>query len=248
MLTLFFSGTGNTKYIAERFSKTMGYACHSIEDSIDFEDLICKSSRICVCYPIYGSRVPRIFKEFVREYSALFKNKEIIIIITQLIASGDGARVFVDLFPKKHFKVIYAEHINMPNNVCNFALLPLKNGVQNHKMIRKAEIRLARVCRDIQRGRIIRRGFNAFSRFLGLFQGVFEEKMNARGKNVKIDNDCTVCGLCVNACPMKNLRISDGEIKHDNNCTICYRCVNLCPQKAITTFFHRKPKDQYNGV
>ena len=98
MLTLYFSGTGNTKYAAERFSKTLGFVCHSMEDSIDFAEVISKHSRICVCYPIYGSRMPRIFKEFVVKHQALLKNKEIIILITQLIGSGDGARAFIDVF------------------------------------------------------------------------------------------------------------------------------------------------------
>ena len=248
MLTLYFSGTGNTKYAAERFSKTLGFVCHSIEDNINFEKTIDEHSRICVCYPIYGSRVPRIFKEFVVKHQALFKSKEIIILITQLIGSGDGARAFIDVFPKNHFKVVYAEHINMPNNVCNFFILPLKNGIQNDKKIKKANAKIDKICTDVKNGVVIKRGFNVISKILGLGQGVFENKMNERGKSVRIDKDCNSCGVCVKICPMKNLKVTNGKIDHNNNCTICYRCVNKCPQKAITSFFHTKPKDQYHGI
>ena len=95
---------------------------------------------------------------------------------------------------------------------------------------------------------VIKRGFNMVSKALGLCQGIFEEKMNERGKTIKVCSDCNACSLCVDLCPMKNLKIINGKLEHNNNCTICYRCVNKCPQKAITTFFHKKPKVQYLGV
>ena len=248
MLTLYFSGTGNTKYAAERLSEILAFKCHSIEEDIDFEQIIGEHFRICVCYPIYGSRMPRIFKEFVMKHQKLLKGKEIIILITQLIGSGDGARAFVDVFPKNHFSVIYAEHINMPNNVCNFFLLPLKNGAENHKMLKRANAKIDKTCKNIKNGKVIKRGFNLISRMFGLMQGIFENQMNERGKKIRIDGDCNACGLCADICSMKNLNLSIGKIKHNDNCTICYRCVNKCPMNAITTFFHSKPKKQYQGL
>ncbi len=60
MLTLYFSGTGNTKYIAEKFAENMQADCHSIEEEIDFASLISAADTIAICYPIYGSCVPEI--------------------------------------------------------------------------------------------------------------------------------------------------------------------------------------------
>lgn len=50
--------------------------------------------------------------------------KKIIIFCTQLLFSGDGARVFTDLLKSISYTVIYAKHFNMPNNICNFFLAP----------------------------------------------------------------------------------------------------------------------------
>jgi len=248
MLTLYFSGTGNTKYAAERFSKTLGFVCHSIEEDINFAQMIRAHTRICVCYPIYGSRMPRFFKEFVLRHQEALKGKEIIILATQLIGSGDGARCFVDVFPKNHFKVIYAEHINMPNNVCNVFFLPVKNGAENQNKLKGANKRIDKICENLRNGKTVKRGFNIFSRILGLGQGAFENIMNNRGKRIKVRSSCNNCGICVKICPMKNLKSVDEKISHNNNCSICYRCVNKCPQKAITTFFHVRPKKQYHGI
>ena len=65
MLTLYFSGTGNTMYVAELFSRKMNAKCFSIEDAVDFSAEIKAQDTIVFCYPIYNSRVPRIMRIFV---------------------------------------------------------------------------------------------------------------------------------------------------------------------------------------
>ena len=260
MLTLYFSGTGNTKYVANLFSSQMDAECFSIESNIDFKAKIESHEIIAFCYPVYGSRVPLIMREFVAKNISAIKGKKLIILVTQLIFSGDGARVLCDLFPENYVEVIYAQHFNMPNNICNFALMRQVSARKLQQKKDKANKKIATICQDIESGVIKRRGFSAFSRFLGKIQGnhwqgdskkvfALEGTMEYRAKHgLKIDDDCTMCGICVRICPMKNLEISHDKISHKNNCTVCYRCVNYCPQKAITVFLHAKPKWQYQGV
>ena len=76
MIMLYFSGTGNSKFIAELFSQYKNAKCHSIEDDMDFAQLIASEEIIGFCYPIYGSRVPRVMREFVLKYLELLENKK----------------------------------------------------------------------------------------------------------------------------------------------------------------------------
>ena len=260
MVTIYFSGTGNTKYIAELFSRIMGTECLSIEEEANFSMLINSHDTIIFCYPIYGSRVPLIMREFVAAHLTELKGKRIAIFVTQLMFSGDGARVLCDLFPSGHIEVIYAEHFRMPNNICNIALLRMKNSKNIKKRLIRAEKTMENVCRNIKAGIVKKKGFSAVSRLLGKIQGkpwqgdsknafAEESSMENRAKHgIKIDNDCTICKVCVEICPMKNLETKNGAISHKNNCTACYRCVNRCPQKAITVLLHNKPKWQYKGI
>lgn len=39
MVIVYFSGTGNSKYIAENFASRMQIEAHSIEENINFEEL-----------------------------------------------------------------------------------------------------------------------------------------------------------------------------------------------------------------
>jgi NAD-dependent dihydropyrimidine dehydrogenase PreA subunit len=246
---LYFSGTGNSKYIAESFCRHMNAECYSIEENINFEALMKSDGAICFCYPIYGSRVPRIMREFAIKHMEPLKGKKIIIICTQLLFSGDGARAFTDIFPRDFIKVIYAEHFLMPNNVCNVSLVRLANERKIKKYMLKAERKMQSVCNDITNGIVKQRGFNIISRILGLPQGVLWPLFEKRVRDsVRISASCTQCGLCESVCPMDNLKIKNGKTEHKHNCIVCYRCVNQCPEKAITVVFHGKVRNQYKGV
>jgi ferredoxin len=246
---LYFSGTGNSKYIAELFCQNMESECISIEDDVDFGALFASNDTIGFCYPVYSSRVPRIMREFTTAHMELLKNKKLIVFCTQMIFSGDGARAFTDLFPRGSFDIIYAEHFLMPNNVCNFFITPLANEGRIKNYLAKAERKIQIVCGNIESGIVKKRGFNVISRLLGLPQGIFLPLIERKArKSVKIAADCTTCGLCVSICPMKNLRLENEKVAHEKNCTLCYRCINRCPKKAITIFFHDKVKRQYKGV
>jgi len=146
MLTLYFSGTGNTKYIADSFSRKMDADCYSIEAGINFSAEIEQHDTIAICYPIYGSRVPLIMREFVAKHMSDFKGKKLIVFVTQLAFSGDGARVVTDLFPANHIDVIYAEHFSMPNNISNTFFLRQRSDKSLAKKAHRADRKIDKIC------------------------------------------------------------------------------------------------------
>ena len=249
MIMLYFSATGNSKYIAELFCRNMDAGCHSIEDEIDFGSLIDSVEIVGFCYPVFGSRVPRLMREFAVKHRESLKNKKLIIFCTQMGFSGDGARVFTDIFPRGFAEVIYAEHFFMPNNVCNLFLLPLSSEKWTQRYLVMSHKKMEVVCANIKKGVIKRRGFNPVSRGLGLIQGAFLPGIEKRATGkVWIDSDCMQCCLCVSSCPMSNFKSENGKVTTNNNCMMCYRCINNCPQKAIAVFFRSKIKKQYIGI
>lgn len=248
MIMVYFSGTGNSKYIAEQFAEKMNIAAYSIEEDLDFDALFMKEDTIAVCYPIYGSCVPRIMREFVEKHRAYFETKKLIIFCTQMLFSGDGARAFARLIKGCDERILYAEHFLMPNNICNFFLFPMTEKEKIEKP-KKALEKLEQVCFDIQNGVVKKRGWNIFSTLLGKTQNIAYPKMELKGKSsFRTDGSCIGCGLCVNSCPARNLEMVNGKVVQKNNCMLCYRCVNLCPKQSCTVYFHKKPKRQYKGL
>ena len=260
MVLFYFSGTGNSKYIAELFSQKMEGKCYSIEEAIDFSQLIKSEEVVGFCYPVYGSRVPRNMREFVQKFLADLKGKKLIIFATQWYFSGDGARVLTDLFPKNHVEVIYAEHFNMPNNISNSFWFRQVSEQKMEKKIFKAEKKLDTAIQNIKLGRVKQRGFSGFAKCLGELQGKFWQKESTSvglvagsmedkiAKSIQINQDCTSCRICVKVCPVNNLKLENKVIEHNNDCIGCYRCVNKCPERAIALISKATPKWQYKCI
>jgi ferredoxin/flavodoxin len=249
ILTLYFSGTGNSKFIAELFAAQMGGEALSIEEKADFSGLIQNADTVAFVYPIYGSRIPRIMREFVKAHLGELDGKKLVILCTQLMFSGDGARCFMDLLPNASAEVLYAGHYNMPNNVNNFWLLHRTSDKAVRRLVRKARQKTARICADIKNGKVRKHGFNSLSRLMGLLQGMWMPALEqGMMRSVRIGGNCTGCGLCVKRCPMHNLTLLDGKAEAGGNCTSCYRCINLCPERAIAIYFNGRVKWQYRGI
>lgn len=248
MVIVYFSGTGNSEYISRRFSELTGAECHSIEEEADFAGILERADTLAVCYPIYGSLVPRIMREFAEKYKDIIKKKKLIIFCTQMMFSGDGARAFTRLISGSERNVLYAEHFCMPNNICNFFLFPIRDKERIRKK-RSADKKLEAVCRNLEKGISKKRGFTVVSTLLGKMQNMAFPEAEAKGRSsFAADENCTGCGLCVKRCPMHNLELADGKVRQKGNCTLCYRCVNLCPQRAATVLLHAKPGRQYKGI
>jgi ferredoxin len=53
---------------------------------------------------------------------------------------------------------------------------------------------------------------------------------------VRITNHCTACGLCINTCPERALRVAPRRPEVvDARCTACGECIEVCPVGAIET-------------
>jgi len=245
----YFSAPGNSKYIAELFCRNMDAECYSIEDKIDFAQLIAAQEVVGFCYPIFGSRVPKLMRKFVCAHMQLLKSKKVIIFCTQMGGSGDGARALTDILPRDFIDVIYAEHFLMLNNVCNLFFLPLPSEKTKQWYLQRSQRKMQTVCGNIKSGIVKKRGFNPGSQALGLIQGVFFPGLERMAmKRVWVNEDCDQCRLCETICPMGNFVFVNNQIETQGKCMMCCRCINKCPRKAISVFLRKKVRKQYTGI
>ena len=50
---------------------------------------------------------------------------------------------------------------------------------------------------------------------------------------------CTLCGICVDACPEEVLAIEAGSLvfTHPEQCTLCAECETVCPENAVACYY-----------
>lgn len=95
MKIFYFTGTGNSLYIAKRF----GGKIYSIPQVLKGEECIFEDEKIGIIFPTYGFSIPTIVREFIEKIT--LKSPYIFVIMTCGNNSGDGTKYFAS-FAKKH--------------------------------------------------------------------------------------------------------------------------------------------------
>lgn len=238
MVGIYFSGTGNTKYCVGTFlkyyddSKTEMY---SIEEDCAIGKLK-ESSDIVLGYPVYYSDIPMIVREFINNHSEFFANKNIFIIATMGLFSGDGTGCSARLLKKYGATILGGLHLKMPD--CIGDVKALKKPVEkNVRIVREADRKIKRTVENIKHKKYSQDGLTVINHLAGLFgqRLWFYGKPYRLKEKIKIDyKKCVSCGRCSQICPMGNIKMIENKPIPQNKCTCCYRCFSSCPQKAIT--------------
>lgn len=124
MVGIYFSGTGNTKYILEFFliKSTKDYKIVSIEESNAIDELR-EAKEIVIAYPIYYSSIPKIMNDFLDDKIELFSEKKVFIITTMGLFSGDGSGLAKRKLKKVNAIITGGLHVKMPDNISAVKLL-----------------------------------------------------------------------------------------------------------------------------
>lgn len=237
MIGVYFSGTGNTKYCLKKFISFFDSNAEitSIED-IHILDKIAEHKDIILAYPIYYSNLPKIVQDFIEKNPTIWKGKNVFIIATMGLFSGDGTGVSARLFKKHGANILGGLHLKMPDCICDVKALK-RTHIQNQKIIANTNKKIELAVNNLKKGTPPKNGLGFFYHIAGLFgqRLWFYGKTSKYSDKIHIDADaCIGCGNCISICPMKNLSLFHGRAVTENHCTLCYRCVNQCNKKAIT--------------
>lgn len=237
MLGIYFSGTGNSRYVLEIFLNRLDESANvcSIEEE-NIVDYIKKNQELVFAYSVQYSNIPKMLKDFIDQNKGLWKGKKVFVIATMGLFSGDGAGILARRLKKYGAQITGGLHLKMPDSIADEKALkrPLE---KNRELVLAAERKIHKAVQDIQRGRTPREGIGLLYHLAGLFgqRLYFYGKTQHYSDQVKINPEkCVGCGKCVGLCPMKNLELVQSTVKAGDRCTMCYRCINTCPKQAIT--------------
>jgi len=239
MIGIYFSGTGNTKYCVGKFLEyyynDSKIEIYSIEEDSSIEKLK-ESSDIVLGYPVYYSDIPMIVREFINNHSEFFANKNIFIIATMGLFSGDGTGCSARLLKKYGANILGGLHLKMPD--CIGDVKALKKPVEeNVKIVKGADRKIKQTVENIKNKKYSQDGLTFINHLAGLFgqRLWFYGKPYKLKEKIKIDyKKCISCGRCSQICPMVNIKMIENKPMPQNRCTCCYRCFSSCPKKAIT--------------
>lgn len=233
-MILYFSGTGNSRFIAEGLAKICD------DDIINLKDLMKNGGTgelhsdkpFVFVLPIHGFRIPGKVNEFI-ETIKFTGSSSAYFIVDCGGSPGNALKYIKNTCKKIDLQLKGFDAINMPASYIVMYNPPDVNGEVVHDSLVYQKSQIERIGRDINEGKEF---FNRPSDFKGKIQSsvlnpIFV-KMMIKTKDFTVSDKCVKCGSCVLRCPLNNV-FFNGKPEWGDNCMHCMACLSGCPFNAI---------------
>ena len=232
-MILYFSGTGNSNYVAKRIADALGDALVNLNDRIKASDTssVETGERVIIVTPTYAWRIPRVVRDWLRK-TELRGAKQAWFVMTCGSEIGNADKYNCDLCVEKGLVCMGTAQIVMPENY--IAMFSTPQADEARQIVAKAEPSIDRAIAAIQRNQpFAPTRNNLYDRFMsGPVNPIFY-KCFVKANAFTASSACIGCGQCVKRCPMNNVTLKDGKPSWGKNCTHCMACICYCPVSAI---------------
>ncbi len=232
-MILFFSGTGNSQFVAQMVSEIINDKLLSLNELIKNDNYseIYSDKPLVIVAPVYGWRLPKIVQEFILKTT--FKgNNSTYFILTCGSESGDAVKYAKELCHKKDFKFMGLKTLLMPENYVAMFTVPNENEVE--KIVSKSVPQIKAVAEDILHLKKLNDEKVSFADKIksGPINSLFY-KIIVSAKGFRVEDNCVGCNKCVEVCPLNNIKLVNSKPQWGSSCTHCMACICGCPVEAI---------------
>ncbi len=244
-MVLYFSGTGNSRYAAERIAGTLGDGLVSMNDCFKREAPgdFCSERPYVFVVPTYAWRIPRVVTDFILA-SRFGGNQTAYFVATCGGDTGRAYRYAQALCTEKGFKYMGLSAVVMPENYV--AMFSVPGAEEARRIVEAAIPAIDAAAAHIAAGE--RFPEQRTGKIDGIKSGIvncafYRFSVSARG--FYATEQCISCGKCVERCPLNNIVLTAGRPQWGKRCTHCMACFCGCPAEAIEYKKKSKGKERY---
>ena len=232
-MILYFTGTGNSRYIAQRIAEALGDELFSMNDRIKAGDTLPATTdeRLVIVTPTYAWRIPRIARDWLLKTD--FPNaKQAWFVMTCGSEIGNAAQYIRALGHEKQLTYMGTAQIVMPENYIAMFSAPQQEEAQT--IVSKAEPSILNAIEHIEKGQEFSMPRNnLYDRFMsGPINPIFY-KFFVKADAFYAKKSCIGCGKCAKNCPVNNIELKNNLPVWGNKCTHCMAGICYCPAEAI---------------
>jgi len=236
-MIFYFSGTGNSLYIAKKISETQGERLVSVACEFDREDTVFEyelreNELLGFIFPVYAWGPPKIVTDFISKLRISGGKPYVFSVSTCGDDEGHTTRILKKALAGKGLQLDSAFTVIMPNNYIIGFDVDSKDVAE--EKLRKAKEKLQTINSVIEKRQ---KGVFELTpgRFAGLKSAIVNPLFNRFGRSTKsfyATEECTRCGICEKVCPIHTITVKDKPV-WGKSCTQCLACIHRCPARAI---------------
>lgn len=245
IMILYFSGTGNSEYVAKYIAEKIEDDIENLFDRIRREDYSPMESERpwIVVTPTYAWGIPKVVEMFLRK-TDFNGNQEMYFVMTCGQDNGCAGKYLYKMCDGVNLKYMGCTEIVMPDNYIVMFKAPTEE--ESLKIIEDSQ-------RDIDEAiKYISAGETFPEKKVHLLDRITSGPVNKGFNNFYIKADkfkatdaCVHCGVCEKVCPLGNIHYINERPIWGDKCTHCMACISRCPQKAIEYGRKTKGKERY---
>lgn len=232
-MILYFTGTGNSAYIAKILSENLQDELLSINERIkknEYSDVYSKQPLVFVT-PTYAWRIPKVVTKWI-EMTEFRGNKDSYFVMNCGEDIGNAEKYLKKLCQKKRLSFKGVKEIVMPENY--IALYNAPEPIEAKQIIERARPEIKDCAMKISSNDVFQKTTTSVLDKLksSLVNDVFYPFV-VKADKFNVGDTCIGCGICVKECPLNNIQLKDHKPIWDKNCTHCMGCICKCPTEAI---------------
>ncbi len=244
-MVIYFSGTGNSEYIAKLFAQNLNDEILCATQYIkkgEYPKFVSQTPYVFVC-PTYAWRIPIAFDQWIKKCN-FEGNKKAYFVLTCGGDIGGASKYAKQTCDEVGFEYMGMQEIVMPENYIALFSAPDENDIK--EIVDEATQKTLQLIDFVKEEKIFEKvkisPAGAFSS--GIVNRLFV-KCVVKDKKFYTNGNCIACAKCVEGCMMNNIVLKDGRPQWQGNCIHCMACINKCPTEAIEYGRHTANLSRY---
>lgn len=247
-MIFYFSGTGNSLWVAQRLSVALGCKMTAIGDCT--AAIHSNDDRVIWVFPIYSWGLPLVVKKFMSNHNLSFCGKPShYMVCTCGDDIGFAHKQWRKVVEKRGWVARSSFSVQMPNTYTLMKGFDVDSPQTAQQKLAEAPSRVDFIAQQIKIGdetmaiNDVVTGRWAWIKSRIIYPYFMKYCMSP--KPFHATENCISCGRCSMECPLQNIAMTDGHPQWGDNCTMCLRCYHICPCKAVAYGKATKGKGQY---
>lgn len=240
-MILYFSATGNCKYVAERLAQTEEII--SIVDCFREKRFRFESDVIGIVSPTYNWGMPSIVREFLE--TATFKTKYLYFVATYGTTPGAIGAMANKTIRGHKIDAYYS--VQMADTWT--PIFDLSTPEKVAKYTKNTEVEINAIICNVKERRTNRHMSPRTPMFITewIAEPLYNKKVRLTS-HFCVDDECIGCGLCAAKCPVQAIEMRNKKpVWVKDKCVMCLGCLHHCPKFAIQYGKNTKKHGQYTN-